>query len=85
MPTREEIYQQATLKNLSNSNGTRMDIVYAAMSEYAKQRAVEFEKWRVRNFWKWDILDGTYSKLGSPNKRLTTSELYDLFLIDNPE
>jgi len=33
--TKEQAYQQATLELLSDSNGTRMDIIYRAMDIYA--------------------------------------------------
>lgn len=38
MKSKEQCYQDATLKSLSeNANGTRMDIIYSAMEEYASQ------------------------------------------------
>jgi hypothetical protein len=56
-------------------------------AEYAKQRAVEFEKWKRNNQWELSLVT-----LGEPmyghRKTLETktfSELYDLFTKENPE
>jgi len=40
MRTAEEHYQIATLKNLSNPNGTRMDVILSAINE-ARKEAIE--------------------------------------------
>lgn len=43
MKTKEQVYYDVTMKEIgSNPNGTRTDIVYAAMEEYAKQQAESF-------------------------------------------
>ncbi len=34
--TKQEAYEKATMQNLSNPNGTRMDIIYLAMDIYAE-------------------------------------------------
>jgi len=50
---KQGIYEEATRKELSNNpNGTRMDVVYAAMDEYAKQKAIDFAKWLSDNDYK---------------------------------
>lgn len=43
--TKEGVYNRCTLRNLGNNpNGTRMDIVFDAMDEYAKLFAIEVLK-----------------------------------------
>lgn len=42
--TKQEAYEQATLKNIGNPNGTRMDIIYAAMDIYRESPVVQDEK-----------------------------------------
>lgn len=45
--TKEEIYQEATLKSLgNNSTGTRMDVIYLAMDQYAEEKAISFSNWK---------------------------------------
>lgn len=82
--TKEEIYEEATLKNIANSTGTRMDIIYHAMSEYAKQEAIKFAEFisanttKVRFVWNkgnWQI----FNKNGGI-ENITSQELYSLYL-----
>ena len=73
--SKEEVYQQQTLKLLSNANGTRQDIIYAAMDEYARIQAISFAKFcdDLRIF-----ADAHFNVL----RNATTEELYNEFLLN---
>lgn len=43
--TNQEIYEAATLKNLSDPNGTRMDIIFSAMEMLSEQDGIGFALW----------------------------------------
>lgn len=41
--TKQEVYEQATFGELSNPNGTRMDIIFLAMDIWATQQKASYE------------------------------------------
>lgn len=46
MKSKEEIYNEATLKNLGNNpNGITMDIIYDAMESYSQEKMIDFLQW----------------------------------------
>lgn len=85
--TREEIYEEVTLKNIGNNpQGTRMDVVYSAMDEYAKQQSIAFAEfifkggYTVHSFsyeWMWVKRSLSPKEVST---LLTTQQVYDLFL-----
>jgi hypothetical protein len=47
--SKETVYQEATMKSLGmNAEGTRMDIVYAAMEEYSKGQCIAYDEWKEK-------------------------------------
>jgi hypothetical protein len=77
--SKEDVYNIATLKNLGNNpQGTKMDVVYSAMDEYAKQQSIEFKAW-------CEELNKIRSGLliGNPyNDLKTDDQKYDQFIKD---
>jgi hypothetical protein len=45
--SKQEAYEQATLKNLSDPTGTRQDIIYAAMEIYAEEKYKDYIKVKI--------------------------------------
>lgn len=94
MPTREEILNAAHQKRV-NGDGTAAintkDFPEAyksqaldAMSDYAKQRAVEFNEWARMRGWNYMVYEQVWTNETNFDI-LTTSELYDIFDKENPE
>lgn len=67
MRTAEEHYQIATLKNLSNPNGTRMDVILSAINEARKEAieecAAKFDHWDDPNILVRDEILGLINEL----------------------
>lgn len=85
--TKEEIYEETTLKNLGNNpQGTRMDIVYSAMDEYAKKQSIAFAEWIDRNGYFQDTYDKFWYRRGKGVEpkfvtiSMSNAELYTIFL-----
>ena len=91
MPTREEIIDASIKKHKINRHHNLFaDVARTAMSEYAKQRAELWEKWKMDNKWNnYRRRDGTFYFMRRINGKLETKdsfpELYDLFTKENPE
>lgn len=85
--TREEIYEEGTLKNIGNNpQGTRMDVVYSEMDEYAKQQSIAFAEFIFKGgytvhlfFYEWMWVKRSLS-VKDVSTLLTTQQLYDQFL-----
>jgi hypothetical protein len=77
--SKETVYQEATMKSLGmNAEGTRMDIVYLAMDEYAKNQAIAFVEWcNTYGYKKYKELDRW--KFDS-QMNLTNEDVWNLFL-----
>ena len=80
---KETIYNEATMKNMGEyPMGTRMQIVYSAMDEYAKQQAMGFSEWTSEN--NYSYRGAVWIHLGRDVEglpiRATTQELYSLYL-----
>ena len=75
MRTKEKVYEDCTLKNLGNKpNGTRMDIVYDSMEEYAIEyhhtKVLELNKCAVsRSFRLTPSEQSAFDKSGSKSVR----------------
>ena len=74
MKTMEEVYNEQTLKHLGNNpQGTRMDIVYSAMKEFAKEAIEECAK------------KGTVSDPYQEGRRfLKEGEMFNNYIKNNP-
>jgi hypothetical protein len=91
--TKRACYEAATLENISDSTGTRMDVIFMAMDKYAcicedalakssalhaRSQAIAFAEWTGREGFTW--CKGDYWKNWNRGAKLyTASELYDLF------
>ncbi len=83
--TKEEAYNQATLEELSNSTGTRQDVIYKAMEIFAKQESILFANWTQENFFEYNTSrtwvcwmpshDGT-----TDNTPYTSEQLYEKYI-----
>ena len=75
MKTKRQVYEDCTLKMLSDPNGTRMDIVFAAMDKYAMQESISFLEWS--NSEGWQTYDSWHTWINCDTRQvLTTEQLY---------
>lgn len=48
---KEQVYEKITMQELGgNPNGTRQEIVWKSMDEYAEQQAIAFSLWKDENY-----------------------------------
>ena len=51
-----------------------------AMEEYAEQQVIDFEEWKINNYYNRRMGEGSFTWYKYPNESYTTKELYQLFL-----
>lgn len=85
--SKEKVYQEATLKCLGeNSNGTRMDVVYEAMDQWAKMQSIAFSDWVQENeYFIPEGYTGYVKRTGqeirfTANQFIKPEDLFDMFL-----
>ena len=69
--------------NKNNSKDYAEEVVLEAMDEYAKQQAIEFDIWKLKNHWIWDASILKYFKWENDNKhetKLSHNEIYARFI-----
>lgn len=83
--TKEDCYNEATLKNLSDPNGTRMDIIYAAMDVYAKEQVITFINWYFTEAPKMEVenFDEGLLFVDADNDKITKEQLCELYIIQS--
>jgi hypothetical protein len=89
MKDKQTVYEDCTRKHLGNNpQGTRTDIVFDAMDEYASIVGVGFAEWKDKNYLKSvrkDRLDKYYSRADKDKNNglleyLTLDQLFDKYL-----
>jgi len=74
--------KQEILDKLQKENPSSIPI-FKAMDEYAKQQAIAFDIWKLKNHWVWDNTKLVYFKWEGNNMhetRLSHEEIYNKFI-----
>lgn len=81
--TREEILSNKRDACYAISMPFGYGSIYEAMDEYAKQQAIEFDIWKIKNHWLWDASALKYFKWEDDNKhetKLSHEDIYTRFM-----
>lgn len=83
--SKEAVYEKVTMQELGgNPNGTRQEIVWKAMDEYALLISIAFVEWILRNdYQKYTKgIDWWFNEPPTPGKQtyFNSEQLYKLFL-----
>lgn len=84
MKTKETIIDEEFSDNMVNEiTGYKLQFVKDAMDEFARQQAIEFDIWKIKNHWTWHTSLMVYFKWEGENThetRYSIEELYSQFL-----
>jgi hypothetical protein len=81
--SKEQIIEHSLYHKHPEAEYITESIAEELMDEFAKQEAVEFAEWRIKNNWSY-VIEGLQQEIkwtkGSHSPHLSTTELYQLFL-----
>lgn len=85
MKSREEILEELGTF-IVNDDLPEVEAIYkwkasTAMSEYAREVAVEFDEWKLKNGWRYSVVGAYVNE--AEERTIATSELFELFINEN--